>query len=413
MKKIWKSTLILFFASLLFSFNTKAQEFTGLTTKQLGENVNIEYSIVGEQLGQLFNITPSYSVDGGRSFQSMRTVSGYVGPSVMGGKNQVIIWDVLKDLPDLKGNVVFKLTGNTQTTKTLEDDFSNVIFKLVSLHKSGNNQLELVLSITNKGATRDLKLINGLITITDFNRRNYDAQRGKLADVVGSQRYSTPQKTIKSGETVQATFTFERIPDDLDRVMRLNIGAELLTFSQFGLDNLEISTLQFRDFPVSSRPTTSMTTTSTKRFEATTTATLSIEKPKPQAVRTDTKPPVISILSPEGITLIGSEATRGRPYAQSSSGLDDRRLRSVGTQEGITVSDANILVRGTAVDESGIFEVVVNGRNATLKPNHIFEATVPLKVGRNDIVIRSMDIFENSVERRFVVFRKDTPGQTR
>lgn len=411
MKKILKSSLVLFFASLLLSFNASAQEFTGLTTKQLGENVNLEYSIVGEQLGQIFNITPTYSVDGGRSFQAMRAVSGYVGTSVMGGKNQVIIWDVLKDLPDLKGNVVFKLTGNTQATKALEDDFSNVIFKLISLHKTGNNQLELVLSITNKGATRDLKLINGLITVTDFNKRNFDAQRGKLADVVGSQRYSTPQKSIKSGETVQATFTFDRIPDDLDRVMRLSIGAELLTFSQFGLDNLEISTLQFRDFPVSDRPTTSMTTTSTKRFEATTTAALNIEKPKPQATRTDTKPPVISILFPEGITLIGSEATRGRPYAQSSSGLDDRRLRSVGTQEGISVSEENLLVRGTAVDESGIFEVVVNGRNATLKSNHIFEATVPLKIGRNDIVIRSMDIFENSVERRFVVFRKDTPGQ--
>ncbi|PKP38116.1 MAG: hypothetical protein CVT98_05385, partial [Bacteroidetes bacterium HGW-Bacteroidetes-15] len=411
MKKIWKLVLTVFFLQILCTLNVSAQEFIGLNTKQLGENINIEYSIVGEQLGQVFSVTPNYSTDGGRSFKEMKTVSGYVGKSVLGGKNQVIIWNVLNDLPELQGDVIFKLTGNTQTTKALEDDFSKVLFKLESLHRTGENQLELILSIKNNGAPRDLKLINGLITISDFNRRNFDAQRGKLGDVVGSQRYSTPQLTIKTGETVKASFIFDRIPSDLDRVMRLNIGAELLTFSQFGLDNLEISTLQFRDFPISDKPTTSMSTTSSKRFEATTTASLNIQKPKPQAVKTDTKAPVISILLPESVTLIGSESTRGRPYAQSSSGLDDRRLRSVGTDEGITVTDANLFVKGTASDESGIFEVIVNGKNATLKPNNIFEATVNLKKGRNDIVIRSMDIHENSVERKFTVFYKDSPSQ--
>jgi hypothetical protein len=411
MKKIWKLALIVFFVEILCTINVSAQEFSGLNTKQLGENINIEYSIVGEQLGQTFSVTPNYSLDGGRTFKEMKSVSGYVGQSVLGGKNQVIIWNVLKDLPEFKGDVVFKLVGNTKTTKALEDDFSDVIFKLESLHRSGNNQLELILSITNQGAPRDLKLINGLITITDFNRRSFDAQRGKLGDVVGSQRYSTPQLTLKTGETVKASFTFDRIPDDLERIMRLNIGAELLTFSQFGLDNLEISNMQFRDFPISSKPTTSMTSTSSKRFEAIASANFNIQKPKPQAVITDNKAPVITVLQPESVTLIGSEATRGRPYAQSSSGLDDRRLRSVGSGEGITVSENKLFIKGTASDENGIFEVLINGKNATLKPENIFEATVDLKLGRNDIVIRSMDIYENSIERKFTVYYKESPGQ--
>jgi hypothetical protein len=409
MKKIWKlvfaSTLILGLGSL----NTSAQEFSGLNTKQLGENINIEYSIVGEQLGQLFSIVPTYSIDGGRSFQPMKSISGNVGQSVLGGKNQVIIWNTLSDIPELKGDVVFKITGNTQTTKVLEDDFNKMIFKLISLHKIGNNQVELILSITNNGAERDLKLINGLITLTDFNRRNFDAQRGKLGDVVGSQRHSTPQRKIKTGETVQASFIFDRIPNDFDRVMRLSIGAEILTFSQFGLDNLEISAIQFRDFPISEKPTTSMSTTASKRFEATTTASLNIQKA--QATKSDNKPPVISILKPEGVSLVGSEATRGRPYAQMSSGLDDRRLRSVAPEQGITVLEETLLVKGTATDESGIYEVIVNGQNATLKPNGGFEATIALKLGRNDVVIRSTDIHQNSVERRFIVYRKDSPNQ--
>lgn len=412
MKKIWKLVLTVFSIYFVGTLNVSAQEFTNLNTKQLGEKVNIEYSIVGEQLGQVFNVTPSYSTDGGRTFKEMKSVAGYVGKSVLGGKNQVIIWDVLKDLPELQGDVVFKLAGNTQTTKPLEDYFSDVVFKLESLHRTGNNQLELVLSIKNNGATRDLKLINGLITIRDFKKRTYDAQRGKLGDVVGSQRYSTPQLSIKTGETVKATFTFDRIPSDFDRVMRLDIGAELLTFSQFGLDKLEINTLQFRDFPVSDKPTTSMIATTSKKFEGTTAATsFNIQKPKPQAVKSDVKPPMLSVLVPESVTLIGSEATRGRPYAQSSSGLDDRRLRSVGGEEGITVSQSELFVKGTASDESGIFEVVINGKNAELKPNNIFETTVSLKKGRNDIVIRSMDIYENSIERKFTVFYKESPTE--
>lgn len=408
-----KKFAVLSLAVLLFNTtNVISQEFKELNLKQLGEKANIEYSIVGERLGQLFNVTPTYSVDGGKSFLPMKSVTGNVGKSITGGKYQVIIWDVLKDVPALQGDVIFKLTGNTQSTQPLEDDFSNVIFKLVSLHRASNNQVELILSITNNGEPRDLKLINGLITITDFNKRNYDAQRGKLGEVVGSQRYSTPQMAIKKGETVQATFTFDQIPADVDRVMRLSIGAELLTISRFGLDNLEISTLQFRDFPISDKPTTSMTTTVTKRFESTIAAKLNIQKPKPAEVKKDLKPPMITVLVPEGVTLIGNEATRGRPYAQSSAGgLDDRRLRSVGDVNELTVTEDNLFVKGTANDESGIYEVVVNGKTATLKPDGTFESVVVLKMGRNDIIIRAMDIFENSTERRFIIHRKDAPGQ--
>ncbi|HPF92512.1 MAG TPA: caspase family protein [Tenuifilaceae bacterium] len=411
MKKFWKLLPMALLALTLGKAKTNAQEFTDLTTKQLGNNITIEYAIVGEQLGQVFSVTPSYSTDGGKTFLPIKSASGYIGNSILGGKNQVIIWDVLKDLPELKGDVSFKLTGNTQKTIPLEDDFSNLAFKLISLHKTGNNQLELILDIKNEGAQRDLKLINGLITLTDFNKRNFDAQRGKLGDVVGSQRYSTPQKTIKKGETLRATFTFDNIPKDLERIMKLSIGAELLTFSEFGLDNLEISTLQFRDFPVSAKPTTSKSVTSSKRFEATTSGNFSVQKQVVQAKKPETDAPMLSILKPEGVSLIGSEATRGRPYAQSSSGLDDRRLRSVTPNDGITVQSETLFVQGTATDKSGIYEVTVNGNNATLKGNGVFEATVNLKMGRNDIVIRSMDIYENSVERKFLVFRKDSPGQ--
>ncbi|HOP04011.1 MAG TPA: caspase family protein [Tenuifilaceae bacterium] len=408
MKRFVKNLAVTLGFTLTSALFVQSQEFTDINVKQLGSNVNLEYSIIGEQIGQTFNVSPSYSVDGGRSFLPMKSVSGYVGASVLGGKNQVIIWNVLNDLPALQGDVVFKLSGNSKSTQALEDEFSKVKFKLISLHKTGTNQLELVLSITNTGATRDLKLINGLITITDFKKQQYDAQRGKLGEVIGGQRYSTPTRTIKTNETVEATFVFDRIPSDLNRVMRLDIGAELLTYD-IGLD-LEIGRLQYRDFPISDKPTGSMSVNVSKTFETTAAAKVSIEKPKPAAI-TDSKPPMVTILSPEGVTLIGSEATRGRPYAQSSTGLDDKRLRSIASGEGIQVSEKSIFIKGTASDENGIYEVVINGNDAKLNSDGTFEATILLKVGRNDIVIRSMDTKQNSVEKRFVVYRIDSPNQ--
>lgn len=410
MKRIVAFTSSILVFLFLGTANLGAQEIQGLTVKQLGEKINLEYSIVGEQLGQVFSVAPSYSIDGGKTFTSMKTLAGNVGNNVMGGKNQIIIWDVLKDLPSLQSDVVFKVAGTTKTTKALQEDFSKVEFKLVSIHRIPNNQIELVLSITNNGAQRDLKLINGLITMTDFKKQSYDAQRGKLGDVVGGQRYSTPTRTLKSKETVQAVFTFERIPSDFSRIMRLDIGAELLTYD-IGLD-LEIGRIQFRDLPISDKPTTSMMTDVAKKFEATSSVSLNIQKPKPVDVA-DTKPPVIDILFPKGVTLTGSEATRGRPYAQSSQGLDDKRLRSVGgASDGITVADKSLIVKGTASDESGLFDVVINGQSASIQSDGItFEANVLLKVGRNDIVIRAMDIRKNSIERRFIVYRKDSPTQ--
>lgn len=54
-----KKFAVISLAVLLFdATNVTSQEFRELNLKQLGEKANIEYSIVGERLGQLFNVTP-------------------------------------------------------------------------------------------------------------------------------------------------------------------------------------------------------------------------------------------------------------------------------------------------------------------------------------------------------------------
>ncbi|MBN1989101.1 MAG: caspase family protein [Bacteroidales bacterium] len=398
-----KSILLVLAMLALSMFPAKAQEIIDLQSRQLGEKINLEYSIVGEKIGQLFTVTPFYSTNGGKTFVPMKSVTGNVGQRVMGGKNQIIIWDALKDTKELNGDVVFKLVANGKSIEATEQLFSKVNFKLESLHKKDNNQLELVLNITNNGPARDLKLINGLITITDFNKQKYDAQRGNLGGVAGNERYSTPQRKIKTGESVKAVFTFDRIPSDLNRIMRLDIGAELLTID-IGLD-LEIGNLQFRDLPVTTAKTAEMKSEISKKAQAVTQPMFyAIKKAEEIKQVADITPPTFTITAPENVALIGSEATRGRPYAQSTILADDKRKRSVtGGELDLIVTNSQLTVKGQAKDESGIFEVKVNGKNATLSPNGTFETTLALASGKNDVVIRVLDSQKNSAEKKFIV----------
>ncbi len=356
-----------------------AQQFTGFETRQMGDNISLIYSVEGEQLGELFSFEPYYSLDGERTFRPMRTVWGNIGRGVPGGKNQIFVWDVLEDVNELRGDVTFKLKGKHHSVQALGEEFSEVVFELISLHRIENNRLELVLNITNKGPERDLKIFNRLISITGFNMRKYEAQWGDVGGVVGRERYSAPQRTLETGESIQAVFRFHRIPDDFDRVMRLDVGAELLTIT-YGVE-LEIGNMQFRDLPVSDKPLPEMRKPFVRSFETTTTAAFDIE---PVEV-IDTIPPVVTFVSP-------------KPEDFSEDDI-------------LEVTEEILPVIGTATDESGVSQVIVNGRNAGLKPDGTFEAQVNLQPGNNEITVRAIDTRFNSIEHRLLVHRKAPPGE--
>jgi hypothetical protein len=408
MSKRFRTILSVMAVLLLSAISALAQDFTNISAKQFGEKVNLEYAISGESLGQLFNVTPYYSLDAGKTFLPMKSVSGNVGANVPGGRNQIIIWDVLKDMKELDGDVMFKLTADTKSTLPTQDEVGKVNFKIESLHHLNKNSLEMMLTITNNGPTRDLKMINGLITITDFKKQQYDAQRGTVGDVQGNERYSTPTKTLKNGETVKAVFAFDRVPEDLNRAMKLDLGIELITYDGYGLD-LKIGKVKFQDLPITAVKTLGMKVEVSKKLEAASSPShLTIKKVEV----VDKNPPVLTVTSPENVVLSGKEATRGRPYGQLSSGMHDKRLRSLSTGEEFATSESNITVKGKAVDESGLYEVVINGLEAKLNSDGTFEAIVPLSVGKNEIAIRALDVRQNSVEKKFFVLRKSAAGAT-
>ena len=190
--------------------------------------------------------------------------------------------------------------------------------------------------------------------------------------------------------------------------MKLDLGIELITYDGYGLD-LKIGKVKFQDLPITKVKTLGMKVEVSKKLEAASSPShLTIKKVEV----VDKNPPVLTVTSPENVVLSGKEATRGRPYGQLSSGMQDKRLRSLSTGEEFATTEANITVKGKAADESGLYEVVINGLEATLGSDGTFEAIVPLSIGKNEIAIRALDVRQNSVEKKFFVLRKSAGGAT-
>jgi hypothetical protein len=70
------------------------------------------------------------------------------------------------------------------------------------------------------------------------------------------------------------------------------------------------------------------------------------------------------------------------------------------------VKTKRIKVRGKATDPDGIFEVLINGVDATVNADGTFFANVPLKFGENDLVVKASDIKQASSTKTFTITRK-------
>ena len=69
-------------------------------------------------------------------------------------------------------------------------------------------------------------------------------------------------------------------------------------------------------------------------------------------------------------------------------------------------NDKAYIVKGTASDPSGVFEVLVNGIEANLKAGGDFWAEVLLAVGENNITITATDTKKNTAKQTFVIVRE-------
>jgi hypothetical protein len=69
------------------------------------------------------------------------------------------------------------------------------------------------------------------------------------------------------------------------------------------------------------------------------------------------------------------------------------------------VEAKNILVRGIATDSDGIYEITINDVEANVSENGTFTANVPLKYGKNDLIVKATDLKQATSTKTFVIKR--------
>jgi len=102
-----KKVLLLFSLILLSSYFVVGQRVDSIKIEQSGDFVKIHYKILESNQNQIFRVTALCSIDGGLKSQ-MNTLVGDFGENITGGREDyMIIWDVLKDISELKSAEFF------------------------------------------------------------------------------------------------------------------------------------------------------------------------------------------------------------------------------------------------------------------------------------------------------------------
>jgi hypothetical protein len=66
-----------------------------------------------------------------------------------------------------------------------------------------------------------------------------------------------------------------------------------------------------------------------------------------------------------------------------------------------------IPIEGKVTDESGIYQVLINGNDAMINSTGEFRGMAFLKVGENKILVQATDIHQNTGEREFTIVREE------
>jgi hypothetical protein len=81
---------------------------------------------------------------------------------------------------------------------------------------------------------------------------------------------------------------------------------------------------------------------------------------------------------------------------------------SRGVNKTLSTKQKMLKVAGRAVDDGGIYQVVINGMEADLKQGGYFSADVPLAIGKNAVRVVALDNLKLSGEKKFYVNRLST-----
>jgi hypothetical protein len=118
MKKLLLTITIIFgFISILNS-----QKVDSIKVEQAGDFIKIRYKIVNSSMGQMYRVKIQFTINGGLR-QEPRTISGDVGEQVAGGKSEYwALWDVLKDIDELKSVEFYVIAELVNKSPVLSSD---------------------------------------------------------------------------------------------------------------------------------------------------------------------------------------------------------------------------------------------------------------------------------------------------
>src|SRR6056297_76177 len=362
-----KKAAILF--SLVFfclsSFVSQAQHVENVRAKQLNNKINLIYDITKEKIGQQFNVEVFYSKDGGQTFKGpLDSLTGDYGEKIRGGKDQLIVWDVLSEVPNLIGEkIVFKIKAIPTTRIYPEDKLGDFVFKLKSLKPEGN-KFKTTLTIKNTGKKKDIRIPNRLARLYDFKNERFEAKQAIVGNVKGMERHSQPQTTLKKNQKIQATFYYNAPKYGVDRFKLFQLGFDILEIS-YGLD-VTPGKIEFRDIPLEKSGYKQIAEASSKPKE------IKIGKKITQPA--DNQPPKIALEKPV--------------YKKD---------------EPVIVTDEKFDIEGKITDKTGIFDFTINNMSVDYNDQGRFTSTITLENGFNDIILHASDIKGNSKEKKITV----------
>lgn len=102
---------------LLFLFNLQifSQSVQNVRFNQAGERIFILYDLndfSGEE--NSFSVQVFYTLDNGRTYIPLKSAYGDIGNDINPGTDKRVIWNVLNDTDELKGEIKFKVTASPQ-----------------------------------------------------------------------------------------------------------------------------------------------------------------------------------------------------------------------------------------------------------------------------------------------------------
>jgi len=106
-----------------------------------------------------------------------------------------------------------------------------------------------------------------------------------------------------------------------------------------------------------------------------------------------------------------AEAVATKPIDRASPTIRILSPSQLSTSELNPVSNdtKQITITGAVEDQSGIYEVLVNGKDASISATGEFQADVLLSVGSNIIAIIARDIHQNSEVKEITIVREEMP----